>query len=235
MQRRDPYSGSSTGYQSGRNAEDAYGLNTSYGSNQGGGRFGGGFDPHESLKRDLYEAIRGGYVDTVEKIFRGNRIDINEPLFAMASALSPTGDNLVGDASFRDCATSLHLAAKFGQRDVVRWLLENGANPQVRDGMDRTPAEVTRDPEIQTLLGLHGGAPRLKPKLAPLPPPTSFPSSPLRNAPSYGGGGDLEMRVGRVEREIRDVQRVCDDIPRMQHDITDLRRFCQRLGEDVVS
>ncbi|GAB6877258.1 ankyrin repeat domain-containing protein [Thermaerobacter litoralis] len=48
--------------------------------------------------------------------------------------------------------TLLHVAALAGQREVVRWLLEQGVDPQARDARRRTPLDHARDPVIRRWL-----------------------------------------------------------------------------------
>ena len=41
--------------------------------------------------------------------------------------------------------TALHMAAAWGHLDVVKFLLENAADPSIRDELNMTPAMVARD------------------------------------------------------------------------------------------
>jgi ankyrin repeat protein len=44
-----------------------------------------------------------------------------------------------------DCWTPLHVAALCGQVDVARLLLENCADPSIRDREGRTPLDLARE------------------------------------------------------------------------------------------
>jgi ankyrin repeat protein len=52
-------------------------------------------------------------------------------------------------------ATALHVAAYFGHREVVRWLLEHGADVNGKAGNANTPLCQAKDPEVVRLLVLH--------------------------------------------------------------------------------
>ena len=43
-----------------------------------------------------------------------------------------------------DGLTALHVAATWGSREVVRTLMENGANPLIRDGEGLLPVDHAR-------------------------------------------------------------------------------------------
>jgi len=77
----------------------------------------------------LMRAVSGGYLDAVDALLACGRIDLQ--------AREESG------------ATALHIAAGRGYANIVRRLLEAGAEARAADGEGRTPADVAR------LLGHH--------------------------------------------------------------------------------
>jgi hypothetical protein len=58
-----------------------------------------------------------------------------------------------------DKRTPLHLAAAAGHMDIVKYLLENGAEANPRDRWGATPLNDAQDPQIIEYLENHGGEP----------------------------------------------------------------------------
>lgn len=77
----------------------------------------------------LMRAVSGGYIDAVDALLACGRIDLQ--------AREESG------------ATALHIAAGRGYADIIKRLLEAGAEVRAADGQGRTPADVAR------LLGHH--------------------------------------------------------------------------------
>jgi len=58
-----------------------------------------------------------------------------------------------GDYDKRTC---LHLAAAAGHIDIVKFLIENGADPSPRDRWGATPLNDAQDPAIIQYIENHG-------------------------------------------------------------------------------
>jgi ankyrin repeat protein len=83
----------------------------------------------------LMRAVSGGYIAAVESILASGKADLQ--------AREESG------------ATALHIAAGRGYTDIVRRLLEAGAEASAADGAGRTPADVARlqgHAEVEVLL-----------------------------------------------------------------------------------
>jgi ankyrin repeat protein len=72
----------------------------------------------------LMRAVSGGYIDAVLILLESGRVDLG--------AREESG------------ATALHIAAGYGQVEIVRVLLQAGAEPLAVDSEGRTPADVAR-------------------------------------------------------------------------------------------
>lgn len=80
-------------------------------------------------------------------------------LAAGADTASTTGAGPVGDPAAARGDPALVLAARFGQRDTVRLLLDQGVTPESRDGLGRTAliaAAGEADAAITALLLARG-------------------------------------------------------------------------------
>lgn len=58
-------------------------------------------------------------------------------------------------AKWHICTTPLHFAAYKGSVAIVQLLLENGADPNARDGSNKTPYDIARRDNIKKLLMTH--------------------------------------------------------------------------------
>ena len=57
----------------------------------------------------------------------------------------------------QDGATPLYIAAWNGHAALVRWLLNHGAEPTARDGLNQTPIEIAGSHEVKRILGAARG------------------------------------------------------------------------------
>ncbi|RDD39689.1 hypothetical protein TrispH2_007998 [Trichoplax sp. H2] len=90
---------------------------------------------YKLFKPDLqavYDSITIIYLQTLLKACN-NEIDVNEP-------------------SLTNNQTPLHVAAKNGQLDIIKLLLDNGAERDLADGSEKTAAELTTDYRCKELL-----------------------------------------------------------------------------------
>ncbi|KAJ3275174.1 hypothetical protein HK104_003948, partial [Borealophlyctis nickersoniae] len=60
------------------------------------------------------------------------------------------------DVTFGGGNTALHLATFLGARDLVKLLIERGANRSVRNAKGFAPVDVVDDPEMRNLFVLAG-------------------------------------------------------------------------------
>lgn len=95
-----------------------------------------------------------GFTPLIEAAVRGDP--------ALVALLLDSGSEV--DGFSRDGWSALHAAARMGNYDVVRLLLERGADPLAATGDGATPLEVALsgrrvDPRIVTLLEAQGGGP----------------------------------------------------------------------------
>ncbi len=80
---------------------------------------------------DFFDAVEFGDIETMELYF-SEEIDLN-----------------VKDARGR---TVLMLAASYGNRDVIHWLLNKGTDVQIADAQGRTALDFAKKDEVATLL-----------------------------------------------------------------------------------
>lgn len=61
--------------------------------------------------------------------------------------------NIYNKLEFHIYRTALHWASRRGQEDIVRVLLNNGADTKTVNNKNEVPADVCTDPNIRSLLG----------------------------------------------------------------------------------
>jgi len=71
----------------------------------------------------------GGLMDSLKFLVLRKKVDINMLDF---------GGN-----------TALHIACMLRREDVIRYLLDNGADPSIRDSLNRKPLDLIRDPALK--------------------------------------------------------------------------------------
>ena len=81
------------------------------------------------LHPDFFEAARKGLMDSLKFHIIRKKIDVNMLDF---------GGN-----------TALHIACMLRRENVIRYLLDNGADPSIRDSMNRKPLDIIRDPALR--------------------------------------------------------------------------------------
>ena len=110
------------------------------------------FLPQIAWKRNLFLALCDGDVATVEKTIKEHPMSINQRIFDMGFQIG------LGSAMrFLDCSAPLHVAAWNGHAALVRWLLNHGAEPTARDGLNQTPIEIAGSHEVKRILGAARG------------------------------------------------------------------------------
>lgn len=96
----------------------------------------------------------------------------------------------------------LHLAAKYGQQAVVRFLLSQGADPRLRDALNRTPLQLAWAQPVRELL-LKAQA---DPPIAPTPVCCSCLHGRKDTVRKKGGkresGGGIGVEKEKGDREV---------------------------------
>eukprot|EP00949_MAST-11_sp_MAST-11-sp1_P000529 g529.t1 len=110
-----------------------------------------GFAPMDGWKGKLFRAIQHGSVEGVRAILEQKPMATNARVFDMGMSLG------VGEMRIPDCSSPLHLAAWLGQCDIVRFLLNVGASPDLRDGLNQLPCEVASNLDTKRVLGAASG------------------------------------------------------------------------------
>ena len=99
----------------------------------------------------LHMAVRApksGRYQVIEYLLKAG-VDINAIEYAGTERFSWHAERGVG--------TALHSAARYGRKKMVHFLLEKGADPEVRDTLGRTPAEFAKEagyPELVPILSV---------------------------------------------------------------------------------
>jgi len=112
----------------------------------------------------LHVAVREGDLDMVELLIKyaNPNIKNNKGLlpihYAKNCQIMTKLLQITKDLNIRD-ATLLHNAAKNGCKEVAKFLLDNGADPNVRDDEGRTPLHYASNVEVAELLLKHGADP----------------------------------------------------------------------------
>ncbi len=129
-------------------------------------RFDPRFAPTEQWKAKLFQAIRRGNLPLVQEILspEAHRSAINFQMFNMGMDF---GGSIRTGATLKlpRSSTALHIAAWCGQGDIVRWLLNAGADPAVRDGLHNLPMDVAATTDCKLVLGASRGILELNDKV----------------------------------------------------------------------
>jgi hypothetical protein len=113
------------------------------------------FLSREKWVNECFMAIRRGNLQRVVEIFHpdsGRPNCINSHMFNMGFPVGAGGTMKLPSSS-----TALHVAAWCGQSDIVRWLLNNGASAEERDGLHQLPVEVASTLDVKRVLGAATG------------------------------------------------------------------------------
>lgn len=110
------------------------------------------FLPQIAWKRTLFIALCNGDVATVQDVLNEHPTATNQRIFDMGFQVG-----LGAAMKFLDCSAPLHVAAWNGQAPVVRWLLNHGAEPTMRDGLNQRPIEIAGSHEVKRVLGAAQG------------------------------------------------------------------------------
>ncbi len=117
---------------------------------------------------------------------------INEKVFNMGLPVGAGGTMQLPQSS-----TALHVAAWCGQSDIVRWLLNHGANPQAHDGMHQLPIEVASTLDVKRALGAAETTVELSDKVEKMN---------LRATSDVAALGDIfAVRLERINAELGEI------------------------------
>eukprot|EP00943_MAST-04B_sp_MAST-4B-sp1_P002608 g2608.t1 len=117
--------------------------------------------PQIEWKRALFIALCQGNVPIIENIINEHPRAVNQRIFDMGFEIG-----LGGAMKFLDCSAPLHVACWNGQAAATRWLLNHGASPTMKDGLNQSPVEIARTNEIKQILGAAKGIITLDDKLS---------------------------------------------------------------------
>ena len=126
-------------------------------------------------------------------------------MFCLLGWLTPVFDTMlelgadVNALGYRNMSleTPLHLVARIGAEPLVRWFIDNGADPTVLDGAGRTAAAIAKAKGYDDIYGMLsvGNAVRVN---------SAASEQVEHSGHSYGGDGD------RGDGDIRDEDGTCD-------------------------
>ena len=121
------------------------------------------FMSREKWVNECFIAIRRGDLERVMQIFSQDGGHPNTINFHMFNMGFPVGAG--GTMKLPSSSTALHVAAWCGQSDIVRWLLNNGARAEERDGLHQLPVEVASTLDVRRVLGAAKGIVSLSDKV----------------------------------------------------------------------
>ena len=110
------------------------------------------FLPQIEWKRALFVACCQGNVPVIESIINEHPRAINQRIFDMGFQIG-----LGGAMRFLDCSAPLHVTCWSGKAPATRWLLNHGASPTLKDGLNQSPIEIARTNEVKQVLGAAKG------------------------------------------------------------------------------
>ena len=110
------------------------------------------FLPQIEWKRALFIACCQGNVPAIESIINEHPRAINQRIFDMGFQIG-----LGGAMRFLDCSAPLHVTCWSGKAPATRWLLNHGASPTLKDGLNQSPIEIARTNEVKQVLGAAKG------------------------------------------------------------------------------
>ena len=110
------------------------------------------FLPQIEWKRALFIACCQGNVPAIESIINEHPRAINQRIFDMGFQIG-----LGGAMRFLDCSAPLHVTCWSGNAPATRWLLNHGASPTLKDGLNQSPIEIARTNEVKQVLGAAKG------------------------------------------------------------------------------
>ena len=119
------------------------------------------FLPQIAWKRALFMALCQGHVPMIENILAEHPRAVNQRIFDMGFQIG-----LGGAMKFLECSAPLHVTCWNGQAAATRWLLNHGASPTLKDGLNQSPVEIARTNEIKQILGAAKGIIKLDDKLS---------------------------------------------------------------------
>tara|TARA_B100000795_G_C22710056_1_gene403163 strand:- start:46 stop:972 length:927 start_codon:yes stop_codon:yes gene_type:complete len=150
--------------------------------------------PREKWITDCFMAIRRGNLERVMSIFgpNGHQSAINFQLFNQGFPIGAGGTMKLPASS-----TALHVAAWCGQSDIVRWLLNNGAKADARDGLHQLPVEVASTLDVRRCLGAAKGIISLSDKVERV-------TEDLNDGISLVGD-QFAIRLARIQAELGEI------------------------------
>jgi len=105
----------------------------------------------DGLERGLFKAVKAGNIRTVTLLIRKN-VDVN--------AKNSEGRTLLQEiykAPFKTPPDANYVYTAKNEYEIIKLLIENGADVNFKIGSNFTPLDLTRDGRIRDLLRKHGG------------------------------------------------------------------------------